>query len=194
MRGDRPHRRTALAPRRRLALGRRKKHEGGARRKTQQRGQHEGGTPADILHHEAGQDGRKRDAQVAHQAVDADGGARVARMLHQHRNAHRMVDGRKGAQHGDSQRQLPGVLCCRTQQARSTEPEEKHHHHAAPAPQVAQPPGRHRTEAEQQEGAGAIRHQVFPSRKTELDGDAGHRGGEDQQEHVVQCMAQVQQE
>jgi hypothetical protein len=78
--------------------------------------------------------------------------------------------------------------------AGSPEPEEEHHHHAAPAPQVAQPPGRHRTQAEHQEGAGAIGHQVFPAREAELDGDAGHRGGEDQQEHVVQRMAQVEQE
>ena len=48
--------------------------------------------------------------------------------------------------------------------------------------------------AEQQEGTGAVRHQVFPVFEAEVCRHAGHRRGEDQQEHVVQRVAQVEQE
>ena len=65
---------------------------------------------------------------------------------------------------------------------------------APPAPQVAQPSGRQRAQAEQHERADAVGHQVFPAREAEVGGDGADRGGEDQQEHVVDRMGDVEQE
>ena len=42
--------------------------------------------------------------------------------------------------------------------------------------------------------AGLLKGQVFPAREAEVGRDGGHRGGEDQQEQVIQRMADIEQQ
>jgi hypothetical protein len=71
--------------------------------------------------------------------------------------------------------------------------EENDHHDAAP-PQVTESPGGQRAEAEQRKGADTIGHQIRPVRISELHGDGRDRGCKDQQEHVVDPVADIQQQ
>ena len=188
------HRGLLAAGRRRLGLGRGHRDEHPAQGQAGEPGHHEGRAPAGQLDQEAGQQRRHRDAQVARQPVQADRRARPRRMLHQHRDAHRVVDRREGAQQRQRGSQLPGVLGGGGQQRGESHAEEEHRHHLAPAPEVAQPAGGQRAQAEQQEGADAIGHQVFPACEAEVACDRRDRGGEDQQEQVVQRVGEVEQQ
>ena len=104
-----------------------------------------------------------------------------------------MVDRGKCAQ----QRQRDGQLDRRLRQAHAdgghADPDEKDDHHRAASPLIAELSSRQGPHAKKEEGRDAVGHQVFPFLEAEFGGDGGHRGGEDQQEHVVEGMTQVQQ-
>ena len=152
------------------------------------------GPPAEVLDEQAGHQRRNCDAEVAGKAVDADRPSRPRCVLHQHRNADRVVDGRKQPDAHQPRSQLPRPVGEARHERRATDADEEDDHHHPPAPQVAEPPGRQRADAEQEERADAVRHQRFPAREPEVRGDGGYRRREDQEEHVVERVSDVEQQ
>ena len=57
---------------------------------------------------------------------------------------------------------------------------------------VTEAPGRQRTQAEQHERTHAVGHQRFPVGKAEFDSDRSHRGRENEQEHVVERVRNIE--
>jgi hypothetical protein len=192
LRARQPHLGAALAPGRRFGFRRNDAHEDDPERQAGQAGDRERRPPTEPVHQQARQRGGHRDAEVARQAVDADRCARPSRALQQHRDADRVIDRRERADERERRGELPGPLRHRREQRGRSDPEEEDDHHRAAAPEVTEPAGGQRSEAEHHERADAERHQVFPAREAELGGDAGHRRGEDQQEHVVHRVGHVQ--
>ena len=186
--------------RRRLAPGGRLQPRGAPAARTSTAGNgnegryHEGRAPACIFDEVAGDHGSHRHAQVARKAVDADGQAGPLAVPHQHRNAHRVIDGGKCAEQRKRRRQLPRVLHARRNQCRDADAEEEHQHHPPPSPVITELARRQRAEAEQREGPGTIGHQVFPATDAEICGNAAYRRRKDQQEKVVQCVRDIEQQ
>src|SRR4029453_10085880 len=71
--------------------------------------------------------------------------------------------------------------------------EEKDPHHPAPAPEIAETARRERAEAEEHESPRGVRHEVLPEHAP-LARDRRDGGGEDQQEQVVERVADVQEQ
>ena len=182
------------APRRRRGFVGSDARERDPARERDQRRHGERGTPASVLDQEARRDRRQRDAEVTGEPVHADGEARALCAAHQHRDADRMVDRRERAHQRHRRGELPRALRERDQQHRRAHAEEEDQHHPSAAPVVAQPSRGQRSQAEQREGADAIGHQVLPARNAEIGGDGADRGREDQQEHVVERMRDVEQQ
>ncbi len=177
-----------------MRFHRRDAREHDAARDGEQSGNRERGAPAQELDGETGRKRGERDAQVSGQAVDADRPARAIRGLQQHRNADRVVDRCERAEQRQRDRHLPCVLRRGGEQRRGAHAEEEDQHHRPAAPQVAQPARRNGAQAEQQERRGAVGHQLLPRREAEVRGDHRNRGGEDQQEHVVDRVRDVEQQ
>ncbi len=127
--------------------------------------------PTEPFDEQAGDERGERDAEIAGQTVDADRRARIARVLHEHRDADRVIDRCERADERERGRELPRVLNGRAEQRGGAHAEEEHEHHRAPAPEVAEATGRQRSQPEQEERPDAERHQVFPAREAEVDGN-----------------------
>src|SRR6185503_7495936 len=80
------------------------------------------------------------------------------------------------------------------EERRHAEAEEEQQHHATASPQIAEPSRGQRAEAEQQERARAVRHEVLPAGEPEVDGDGGHGRREDQQEEMIERVRDVEQD
>ena len=178
---------------RRHLLARRDEREDHGARQRDGAWHREGGAPAHVLDQEAGEDRGAGDAEIAGQAVDADREPGILRLLHEHRDAHRMVDGREHAHQRQRGRQRPYAAGQRDQQRGDAHAQEEDDHHRAPAPQITQAAGRQRAEAEHDERPGGVRHQIGPHHPP-VGGDGRDRGGEDQQEQMVQAVADVEEE
>jgi hypothetical protein len=153
----------------------------------------EGIAPAQPLDEQARDQSGARNAEIAGQAVEPDDRARVAGVLYQHGDAHRVIDRRKGSEQGERDAKLQCVLRDRNEQGRRAESHEEDDHHAASTPDVAESPGGHGAEAEHEECAHRVGHEVGPVRIAEFGSHGGDCGGEDQQEHVIDRVAEVQQ-
>ena len=105
-----------------------------------------------------------------------------------------MVDRRESAHQRQRERELPRIAGERDQQHRHTHAEEKYEHHLATTPVVAEFAGRQRPQAEHDERTGAVRHEIFPPRQVEVGGNRADRRREDEQEHVIERMRDVQQQ
>jgi len=185
--------RLAAAPGRR-ALGFAPQREGHPTGQGDQARHDEGGAPAPPLHQQPREQGRAGHAQIARQAVDADDHPGAAGPLHEHGDAHRMINGREETDERQPRRKLPWPLRQRGEQRRRPQAEEEDQHHLPPAPEIAQATGRHGPQAEQEEGPHAVRHQVFPAGKAEFRRDRADGRREDQQEQMIERMADIEQQ
>ena len=104
-------------------------------------------------------DGENADGKCFFQPVSQA----IPEAAHEHWNADRMIYRRKRPHQRQRQRELPRVLCRCDEQHRGAHAEEEHQHHLAPAPMIAKPSRRQRSQSEQDERADAVRHQVFPA-------------------------------
>ena len=178
--------------RRRNRLVGRDARERDAARDRDERWDDERCAPTGELNEKAGHRRRQRDAEIAREAVDADRETGTLGAAHEHRNPDGMINRRECAHQRQRQRELPGVLRRRDQQHRSAHAEVKNEHHLAPAPVIAESPGRQRPQAEHYKRAHAVRHQIFPPGDAEIRGDRADRRRKDQQEHVIKRVRYVQ--
>ena len=160
----------------------------------QQRRHRERRAPSGVLDEQARGDRRERHAEISGQAVDADREARSRRAAHEHRDPDRVIDRRERAHQREGGRELPRIARDGDQQRRGAHAEEEDEHHPPPSPEVAQAARRQRAQAEQHERADAVGHQRFPVGETEIGGDRRDRRREDQQEHVVDRVRDVEQQ
>jgi len=105
-----------------------------------------------------------------------------------------MIDRGKAAHERQQHGQLHRRLRLTDQQRGHADTNEKHQHHLAPSPLVAELACREGTDTKKEESGCAIRHQVFPACHAHVGGDAADGGREDQQEHMVECMREIQQQ
>ena len=105
-----------------------------------------------------------------------------------------MIDRGEAAQERKRERELdrrPGEA---DQDGRSAHAEKEQHHHRAPAPLIAQLARGQGNDAEKEKRCGVVWHEVLPSREAELQSDGGHGGRENQQEHVIDRVADIEEQ
>ena len=173
-----------------VGFGRNQSEIGRADAQCRRPGQDEGPAPAKPLGYRPGHDGRERHPEIAPQSVDANGTADALGMADQHRSPNRMIDRGKEPHRRKPKRELPGRLAEAGRDRGETDAEEEHRHHVAPAPAVAQPSGRQGSGAEHDETAQRERDQLA-IRLGEIGLHAEHRGREDQHDHMIDQMADI---